>query len=92
MPDYWTSRGGTETIIKLRETLELREQDEIKLHVEEDRKKGNHIKIGEARFKHFKKVNISVLSHITFYLADDDLKFVDFKGETILFTCQLIKI
>ena len=33
----------------------------------------------------------SVLSHIILYLEDDDYKLVDFNGETISFTCQLIK-
>ena len=37
----------------------------------------------------FKK---SSLSHITFYLEDDDHKSVDFIGGTISFTCQLFKI
>ena len=46
----------------------------------------------EPRIKLFKKINKSVLSHITFYLEDDDYKAVDFHGETISFTCQLIKI
>ena len=46
----------------------------------------------EPRIKLFKKINKSVLSHITFYLEDDDLKPVDFNNETISFTCQLIKI
>ena len=46
----------------------------------------------EPRVKLFKKVNKSVLSHITFYLEDDDYKAVDFHNETISFTCQLIKI
>ena len=46
----------------------------------------------EPRVKLFKKVNKSVLSHITFYFEDDDHKAVDFNGETISFTCQLIKI
>ena len=46
----------------------------------------------EPRIKLFKKVNKSVLSHITFYFEDDDHKPVDFNGETISFTCQLIKI
>ena len=45
----------------------------------------------EPRVKLFKKVNKSVLSHITFYFEDDDCKPVDFNGETISFTCQLIK-
>ena len=46
----------------------------------------------EPRVKIFKKINKSVLSHITFYFEDDDYKPVDFHGETISFTCQLIKI
>ena len=46
----------------------------------------------ESRVKLFKKVNKSVLSHITFYFEDDDYKPVDFNNETISFTCQLIKI
>ena len=46
----------------------------------------------EPRVKLFKKINKSILSHITFYFEDDDHKPVDFHGETISFTCQLIKI
>ena len=46
----------------------------------------------EPRVKLFKNINKSVLSHITFYFEDDDHKPVDFNGETISFTCQLIKI
>ena len=46
----------------------------------------------EPRLKLFKKINKSVLSHISFYLEDDDYKPVDFHNETINFTCQLIKI
>ena len=46
----------------------------------------------EPRIKLFKKINKSVLSHITFYFEDDDYKPVDFHNETISFTCQLIKI
>ena len=46
----------------------------------------------EPRVKLFKKINKSVLSHRTFYFEDDDHKAVDFNGETVSFTCQLIKI
>ena len=46
----------------------------------------------EPRVKLFKKINKSVLSHISFYFEDDDYKPVDFHGETISFTCQLIRI
>ena len=45
----------------------------------------------KSRVKLSKKVNKSVLSHITFYLEDDDHKPIDFNGETISFTCQLIR-
>ena len=46
----------------------------------------------EPRIKLFKKVNKTVLSHITFYFEDDDYKPVDFHNEIISFTCQLIRI
>ena len=46
----------------------------------------------EAKVKLFKKVNKSVLSHITFYLEDDDHRPNDFNNEIVSFTCQLIKI
>ena len=46
----------------------------------------------EPKVKLFKKINKSVLSHIIFYLEDDDNNPVEFNGETISFTCQLIKI
>ena len=46
----------------------------------------------EPKVKLFKKINKTVLSHITFYLEDDDYKPVDFNNETKSFTCQLIKI
>ena len=46
----------------------------------------------EPKVKLFKKINKSVLSHITFYVEDDDYKPVDFSGESISFTCQLSKI
>ena len=46
----------------------------------------------DPRIKLFKKINKSVLSHITFYFEDDDHKPVDFHDETISFTCQIIQI
>ena len=45
-----------------------------------------------TRVKLFKKTKKSVLSHITFYLEDDDHKAVNFNRETITCTSQLIKI
>ena len=42
--------------------------------------------------KHYKKVNKSVLNTITFYLEDDNNEEVDFNGETLTFTLQMIKI
>ena len=46
----------------------------------------------EPRVKLFKKVNKSILSHVTLYLEVDDHKPVDFIGKTASVTCQLIKI
>ena len=46
----------------------------------------------QPRVKLLKKINESILSHVTFYFEDDDHKLVDFNGETVSFTCQLIKI
>ena len=45
----------------------------------------------EPKVKLFKKINKSVLSHITFHLEYDDHKPVDFHNETVSFTCQLFK-
>ena len=53
---------------------------------------GHKVYKEEPRIKRFKKTNKSVLSHITFYLEDDDHKPVNFNNETISFTCQLFKI
>ena len=46
----------------------------------------------DPRIKNFKKTNKSVMSHITIFLEDDDHKPVDFSGETISFTCHIIKL
>ena len=51
-----------------------------------------HTIFEQPRFKLFKKINKSVLSHITFYLQDDEYKLVDFNGEKTTFTCQLFNI
>ena len=56
-----------------------------------DKPPGHNIK-KKLRVKLFKKVNKSVLSHITSYLEDDDHKPFHFNGETLHFTCQLMKI
>ena len=42
---------------------------------------------------HFKKkINKSVLNSLTFYLEDDNNEEVDFNGDTLTFTLQMIKI
>ena len=41
---------------------------------------------------HYKKMNKSILKTITFYLEDDNNEDVDFNGETLTFTLQMIKI
>ena len=40
---------------------------------------------------HYKKINKSVLNIITFYLEDDNNEEVNFNGETLTFTLQMIK-
>ena len=41
---------------------------------------------------HYKKINKAVLNTITFYLEDDHNEEVNFNGETLTFTLQMIKI
>ena len=41
---------------------------------------------------HYEKINKSVLNIVTFYLEDDNNEVVDFNGETLTFTLQMIKI
>ena len=41
---------------------------------------------------HYKKINKSVLNTITFYLEDNNNEVVNFNGETLTFTLQMIKI
>ena len=41
---------------------------------------------------HYKKIKKSVLNTIMFYLEDDNNEEVDFNGETLTFTLQMIKI
>ena len=41
---------------------------------------------------HYKKINKSVLNTIMFYLEDDNNEIVNFNGETLTFTLQMIKI
>ena len=45
----------------------------------------------KPRIKLFKRSNRSVLPRIHFYVEDDDHEPVFFNGETISFTCQLVK-
>ena len=40
----------------------------------------------------YKKINKSILNTIMFYLEDDNNDEVDFSGETLTFTLQMIKI
>ena len=46
----------------------------------------------EPRTIHYKKINKYVLNTITIYLEDDNNEEVDFNGETLTFTLQMIKI
>ena len=51
-----------------------------------------HKKYNQPRITFLKKINKPALSHIMFYLEDDDHKPLDFYGEPISFTCQLKKL
>ena len=55
-----------------------------------DKKPGYKI-FSEPETIHFKKINKSVLNTITFYLEDDNNEEVNFNGETLTFTLQMIK-
>ena len=56
-----------------------------------DKKPGYKV-FSEPETIQYKKINKSVLNTITFYLEDDNNKVVDFNGETLTFTLQMIKI
>ena len=55
-----------------------------------DKKPGYKV-FSEPETIHYKKINKSVLNTITFYLEDGNNKVVDFNGETLTFTLQMIK-
>ena len=56
-----------------------------------DKKPGYKV-FSEPETIYYKKINKSVLNTITFYLVDDNNEEVDFNGETLTFTLQMIKI
>ena len=56
-----------------------------------DKKPGYKI-FSEPETSHHEKINKSVLNTITFYLEDDNNNEVNFNGETLAFTLQMIKI
>ena len=56
-----------------------------------DKKPGYNV-FSEPETIHYKKVYKSVLNTITFYLEDDNNEEVNFNGETLTFTLQMIKI
>ena len=55
-----------------------------------DKKPGYKV-FSEPERIHYKKINKTVLKTNTFYLEDDNDKEVNFNGETITFTLQIIK-
>ena len=55
-------------------------------------KPGGYKVFSEPETIHYKKINKSVLNTITFYLEDDNNEEVNFIGETLTFTLQMIKI
>ena len=55
-----------------------------------DKKPGYKV-FSEPETVHYKKINKSILNTITFYLEDDNNTEVNFNGETLTFTLQMIK-
>ena len=55
-------------------------------------KKAGYKVFSEPETIHYKKINKSVWKTITFYIEDDNKKQVNFNGETLTFTLQMIKI
>ena len=49
IPGHWSSRGDAEKINRIQKLLKLRSENDIKLHVEEVRKRRNLIKTGEEK-------------------------------------------
>ena len=49
-PGHWFTRGGAETSNKLQKLLQLRSQNDLQLHVNEVKKKGNK-KMGDNEYK-----------------------------------------
>ena len=56
-----------------------------------DKKPGYKV-FSEPETIHYKKINKSVFNIITIYLEDDNNEEVNFNGETLTFTLQMIKI
>ena len=50
-PSHGSSREGAETINRLQQILKLRSENDIKLHVEQVRKRGKQLKIGDKEYK-----------------------------------------
>ena len=48
--------------------------------------------LSEPETIHYKKVNKSLLNTVTFYLEGVNNEQVDFNGETLTFTLQMIKM
>ena len=51
IPSQWTSESAEETIDELNKLLELRSQNDIELHVQEVKERGNQIKIKGKEYK-----------------------------------------
>ena len=54
-------------------------------------KKPGYKVFSEPETIHYKKINNSFLNNITFYLEDNNNEEVNFIGETLIFTLQMIK-
>ena len=50
-PGYWSARRSQETITEVQDLINLSERNDIELHLEEVKKRGNQIKIEEKKSK-----------------------------------------
>ena len=75
-PDHWNSEDGEEPINKLIELLELRSENDIKLHVKEVRRRGSSIEVENsgynlAGFDHFKSEIVQGFKKVKYKDLDD---------------------
>ena len=84
IPGHWESKSAEKTINDLNKLSELRSENSIELHVREDRKRGNQIKIGDNEY-----LNLSDLDTLK-NSTNKELKRIKYRDlEDLVFRLQL---